>query len=624
MEPRPLPDKIKICLIVAITACQFALLMGFSCVFEEDDSGPGVIQDVNFFSQYDALDWNGARVTVGDTSGEINTRILAWTAKGDDGTSGRAAAYDIRYIKGQDLVDWGWTGEVKDAFLTRWKDAHKLVGEPYPSDAGSLEQSFLPRLVPGDSIWLAMRAIDDVTHESPLSNVVGPVQSYILHVTIYPNDGDTAGSPGFGTRVSATGDMNGDDEYDMLVADPVAGVARIMRGEKPEDLIKKMENPNGLKVMRVIPRLRTLSTITGDPAEEFASSAAGVYLVNYGGDNVVAVGAPGHDVGAAANAGAVYLYYGGEDVDPAYATADADLVIEGDSAGDRFGASICPAFNLEKAGDARYHFMVGAPGKGGGGAVYVFKGDRMATRPDAIILAENAGDSLGFTLASLGDVSGDGINDVAVGAPGFNGGAGAVYIFFGGLEGAIDWEEAMLNGPVILDLAAEDADVVIRGTEPGARFGKSIVAASKLEGADTEDLDNDIAIAGGETVYVFFGNSVIFPPDAEPGLVRTDADAGAVISAVNAGAGFGTAIMGPGDLNSDAIDDLVVCAPGEGTCYFYYGPVLDGMTPARSITSDEPGDGFGSSIAGMADYNGDGYADLLIGAPAAGKAYFEF
>ena len=136
---------------------------GQSCA-EGDDEKPGTVTDLNFFWRADALLWNG-RVQVGDTSGLADTRVLAWRAPGEDGSDGKTSLYDVRYVKAEDLAFWG-LADARSFFVNFWEDARRFYGESNPRKAGSLEQLFLPRLSPGDTVWFALRSYDEIGQES--------------------------------------------------------------------------------------------------------------------------------------------------------------------------------------------------------------------------------------------------------------------------------------------------------------------------------------------------------------------------------------------------------------------------------------------------------------------------
>ncbi|MFW3147253.1 MAG: FG-GAP-like repeat-containing protein [Thermoplasmatota archaeon] len=78
-----------------------------------------------------------------------------------------------------------------------------------------------------------------------------------------------------------------------------------------------------------------------------------------------------------------------------------------------------------------------------------------------------------------------------------------------------------------------------------------------------------------------------------------------------------------GDVNNDGNDDYAIGAPGENKVYLFRGPLQSGftMSGANWIITGPASSNFGWSVAGLGDYNGDNYDDVIIGAPGASKAY---
>ncbi len=88
--------------------------------------------------------------------------VLLWTAPGDDGNSGRAASYDLRYrttpISGVDTLSW-------------WNGATQVTGEPAPAVAGSTDSTRVRGLTPLTTYYFIVRAADEVPNWSGYSNV---------------------------------------------------------------------------------------------------------------------------------------------------------------------------------------------------------------------------------------------------------------------------------------------------------------------------------------------------------------------------------------------------------------------------------------------------------------------
>lgn len=591
---------------------------------EGDSDSPGTVTDLSYFWRADALVWNGM-VGVGAANGPADTRLLAWVATGDNDYEGQASLYDVRFVRSSDVARWGYA-DGASALIDYWDSALQVTGEPFPANSGALEQLFLPFIDPGSTIWLALKVYDEIGLESSMSNILGPLRLRRLMVPTRTGPGQIAA--GFGTSLSSAGDVNLDGFLDIVLGSPAEGKVVIILNAGNQALINYRANTQGIFVLSAPGELVPTMTITGMAADEFGAAVSGGFRLNVDDLHDVAAGAPGFDPGGLTDAGAVFIYLGRFTLPPIISASLVDITITGQAAGDRFGAAISPGSDLNL--DATDEILVGAPNAGGVGSVYVLSGSGMASgsasQALAIIKGEGAGDQFGSVVSSIQDVNGDGISDIAIGAPFHDepgmADAGAVYIFYGGDSGVIGFKRLGL-GQGVIDLSVAKADVTIRGSAPGRRFGKAITAGGDLAG----DLDPifDFAVSGGNTVYVFFGGpfgAVPFPLTGS-NVEGLDINASAKLLGT-AGQQFGAAIIGPGDLNRDGISDLVVGAPGADACYVYPGPIINGMTFKEIILAPVSKTGFGSSLAGPGDTNLDGIADLLIGAPTGGEAYFSF
>ena len=219
------------------------------------------------------------------------------------------------------------------------------------------------------------------------------------------------------------------------------------------------------------------------------------------------------------------------------------------------------------------------------------------------------GESFGCSVAGAGDVNGDGYGDVIVGA--YQSGpvgqpVGRAYIYFGGLRPQ--------NRP----------DVILSGEAVGDAFGVCVAPAGDMN----KDGYADVIVgayhngAGGKDAgraYVYYGGAA---PSERPALVLTGEAAGDA---------FGYSVSGAGDVNGDGFGDVAVGAYGNdaggsaaGRAYLFFGGGAD-VVPDFIQTGEATLDNLGFAVSGAGDVDGDGTADLVVGAPysdgEAGRAY---
>ncbi|HTJ44747.1 MAG TPA: FG-GAP-like repeat-containing protein [Kofleriaceae bacterium] len=379
-------------------------------------------------------------------------------------------------------------------------------------------------------------------------------------------------------------DLDGDGFSDAIAGAPLADLGGKDRGavviaKGPALTAARLDEPAG-----------------ADGAEFGAALAAGD--IDADGKDELVVGAPGHNDGA----GRAYVYTGGA-AQPMLALADPE-----GASGDAFGAAILVA---DFDDDGYADLAIAAPGAEAGGIrdagrVLVWRGSAGgAIGPPRVVAAPSpeAFDRFGTALAA-GDLDGDGYPDLVVGAPGLDrAGArrgtdrGAVYVYRGSDDGLLNFA-TRLEAPVPLDhdrfgfaIAAGDLDD--DGTD------ELLVGAPSSEAGASQD---------GGLVYVFTRGA------RTPEKILQVGDA--------AYQRFGSAIAIAGDVDGDGFPDVVIgtSAPDRGLAFVYRGG-REGVAAQPLALLQDPSstaaDDFGDSVAGTGDVDGDGLADVLIGAASA-------
>jgi glycosylphosphatidylinositol phospholipase D len=237
-----------------------------------------------------------------------------------------------------------------------------------------------------------------------------------------------------------------------------------------------------------------------------------------------------------------------------------------------------------------------------------------------------AGDGLGV-VAGAGDVNGDGLADIIIGAPGADAAArnsGESYVVFGRAGGfPAVMTPADLDGTNGFRLAGLAADEF---------SGSSVAGVGDLNNDGIDDFvigrrSGGAPPSGANAAYVVFGRTDGFPVEVD--LAALDGQDGFRFTAGPSSLRE-VHVSGAGDVNGDGIADLLVGAPWASTTYVIYG--RDGGFPAALSAAEldgvngftiESGGGFdlaGRTVSSAGDLNGDGLDDIAIGAPYAGQS----
>ena len=358
------------------------------------------------------------------------------------------------------------------------------------------------------------------------------------------------------------------------------------------------------------------------------------------------------------------------------------LYFHGHRPADELGTSIATIGDMNGDGDP--DFALGAPSSDSSfidaGKVYVMTAVESEIEAAQIsFIGETIKDAAGTSVGSAGDVDGDGLADILVGAPGYDGGAldsGKAYLFFGaslwgggefGLDeadfsfvgtdpfeelggaaaGAGDMDgdgfgDVVVGAPSNRDRGyhagkvslylgsslfdgAETADYVFLGEESYARLGSRFLQAGDVDGDGLADLWISAPASSSRSgkLYLVTG-SMLLAQDVDV------IDAPCILRAEAAGDGMGLA-FDAGDLDGDGTPDIAIGSPhSESSDYMagrvdiLYSSALSGEVSladaGATFLGEAADDRAGTGLAVLSDFSGDGRADLLVGAPGSSQA----
>ena len=475
--------------------------------------------------------------------------------------------------------------------------------------------------------------------------------------------------------VSGAGDINGDGIDDFMIsaraADPNgidnAGQVYVIFGSTSGfDANLNLADLDGSQGF----------ALNGIGERDFVgTSVSGLGDVNGDGIDDFIIGAPG----VAGSSGDSYVVFGSASGhNGSFNLADIDgtngFVLYGNNANDSAGISVSSAGDIN--GDGYADIIVGANRASVNGLnygeAYVVFGAAAGYHPNLylhaldgdngfIISGIEASISFGTSVSSAGDVNGDGIDDVLIGAPGAtlrNGQSGEVYVVFGTQDEFGDHVDITAldgtNGFVITGLRGTG----FRGGTDGT--GSAVSSAGDVNGDGIDDI-----LVGAFSTGFYVGRAFVIygtadgyngnfdiTRDSTSGEISlngsSDGSHGFVLTTDIERSFTANSVASAGDVNGDGLDDFLISSHGEnsgenadaGIQYLVYGSSTgyDGSLDLTALNGHEGfsinginnGDGAaGGSVSGAGDINGDGFADILIGlqsvdingASAAGQSY---
>jgi len=337
----------------------------------------------------------------------------------------------------------------------------------------------------------------------------------------------------------------------------------------------------------------------------FGQKVANAGDVNGDGYTDLLVGAPELALGGT-GPGRVFIYLGGAS---GVVTTPNRVLLGPDGARSEFGLALAGAGDVN--GDGFADVVVGARQVASStGRAYVYLGSAtgLAETPATTLTGPDGPSSIfGYSVAGVGDVNGDGLADIVVGAPGAMSYAGRAYLHLGSTGGVSPTSALTFSNP-----------------DGGSGFfGYPVAGAGDVNGDGLPDLliGASGAGAGGRRAFVYLGTT--------PGLGGTPS--ARVISPAATEDSFASSAAGLGDVNGDGYDDIVLGTTGgmpyPERAYVYRGSSSGLVTssPTTLIGPDGANGHFGGAVAGPGDVNGDGFSDLMVGAEAVmtfrGRAY---
>ncbi|PSL25679.1 FG-GAP-like repeat-containing protein [Dyadobacter jiangsuensis] len=455
-----------------------------------------------------------------------------------------------------------------------------------------------------------------------------------------------------GFSVASAGDVNADGFSDVL-----AGAPHYDNGQDSEGAaLLYYGSANGLNP---VPTLLE----SNQAHAEMGYSVSGAGDINADGFSDIAIGAPFYDNGQA-NEGVVLVYLGS----PKGIKPNPVTMLKGNQSGAQFGIAVALAGDINN--DNYSDLVVGAnefdQGQLNEGAAFVYYGFKTGIDPNKVTILEmnQSISGMGTSVAGAGDVNADGFGDVLVGAPFYDQGEsneGAALVYLGSLQGISlvpsiiqsDQSDAHLgtslasagdlNGDGFSDIILgaprydkaypdqglvkihlgsanginANASITLVGQQMEEEFGRAVACAGDVQG----DGYADVLIASKMQGKNLPNEGVVMLFSGIPaGIGKKPAS---VFKSAQAHAYLGQSLASAGDVDGDGYSDIVIGAhlydqgeSNEGAIMVWHGSASGPDTAtATALHSIQPESQFGYAVSGAGDVDGDGYDDIIVGAP---------
>ncbi len=402
-----------------------------------------------------------------------------------------------------------------------------------------------------------------------------------------------------------------------------------------------------------------------EPQGYLGNSASSAGDVNGDGIEDMIMGAPHVDHGEPdmpLGTGQAYIIFGGNSFSSSFnlstLNGENGFVINGIGL-NMLGFSVNGAGDIN--GDGKDDIIVGAPYSSpdnitnAGQAYVIFGANAFASSFNVSTLNGNngfaingltSGDQLGYSVSGIGDINGDGKDDIIVGSPYSSpnslSNAGQAYVLFGSNSFTSIFDLSTLNG---------NNGFVINGLSTGNQLGHSVSGLGDVNNDGKNDIiigapySSSNGVNSGQAYVIFGSNSFTSIFD----LSTLNGNNGFVINGITANSTLGSSVNIGGDVNGDGIDDIIIGAdnasPNDqataGQAYVIFGKSI--FSSSFNLNTLNGNNGFilnglqatsmfGTPVNIFGDFNNDGKDDIIVGAvhadpegiTHAGQAYVVF